>query len=51
MSNLIDLKDKFFIAGSKGMVERYKRNLIKNGYGNKMIGGEMVCPRRRIRFN
>ena len=36
MSNLINLKDKFFIAGSKGMVgSAIKRTLIKNGYGNK----------------
>ena len=29
MSNLIELKDKFFIAGSKGMVgSAIKRNLI-----------------------
>ena len=47
MSNLIDLKDKFFIAGSKGMVgSAIKRTLIKNGYGNKKIGGEILGPSR-----
>ena len=47
MSNLINLKDKFFIAGSKGMVgSAIKRTLIKNGYGNKKIGGEILGPSR-----
>ena len=47
MSNLIDLKEKFFIAGSKGMVgSAIKRTLIKNGYGNKKFGGEILGPSR-----
>ena len=48
MSNLINLEDKFFIAGSKGMVgSAIKRTLIKNGYGNKKIGGEILGPGRQ----
>tara|TARA_A100001035_G_C27764580_1_gene492962 strand:- start:238 stop:1221 length:984 start_codon:yes stop_codon:yes gene_type:complete len=47
MSNLIDLKEKFFIAGSKGMVgSAIKRTLIENGYGNNKIGGEILGPSR-----
>ncbi len=48
MSNLISLKDKFFIAGSNGMVgSAIKRSLIRHGYGNKNIGGEILGPGRK----
>ena len=48
MSNLINLKDKFFIAGSNGMVgSAIKRTLLKHGYGNKKIGGEILGPSRK----
>ena len=48
MNKLINLKDKFFIAGSRGMVgSSIKRALIKKGYGNKKIGGEILGPDRK----
>mgnify|MGYP001315530339 CR=1 FL=1 len=48
MGNLISLKDKFFIAGSNGMVgSAIKRILIRHGYGNKNIGGEILAPGRK----
>ena len=48
MSNLISLKDKFFIAGSNGMVgSAIKRLLLRHGYGNKNIGGEILGPGRK----
>ena len=47
MDNLINFSDKFFLAGSKGMVgSAIKKALIKKGYGNKLLGGEIFCPDR-----
>ena len=47
MDNLISFSDKFFLAGSKGMVgSAIKKALIKKGYGNKTLGGEIFCPDR-----
>ena len=47
MDNLISYSDKFFLAGSKGMVgSAIKKALIKKGYGNKTLGGEIFCPDR-----
>ena len=48
MSNLINLKEKIFIAGSNGMVgSSIRRTLIKYGYGNKKVGGEILGPSRK----
>ena len=43
------LKDeKIFIAGSTGMVgNSIKKLLIKRGYGNKDLGGYLLCPSRK----
>ena len=39
----INYKEKFFVAGSKGMVgSAVCRILKKNGYGNKEFGGENI---------
>ena len=46
-SNKINFQDKFFIAGSSGMVgSAVCRILKKNGYGNKKLGGEIFTPKR-----
>ena len=43
----IDNKEKFFIAGSSGMVgSAVCRILKKNGYGNKKLGGSILTPKR-----
>ena len=46
-SKKINFQDKFFIAGSSGMVgSAICRTLKKNGYGNKKLGGEIFTPKR-----
>ena len=43
----INFQDKFFIAGSSGMVgSAVCRILKKNGYGNKEFGGDIFTPKR-----
>ena len=43
----MNLDEKIFIAGANGMVgSAIKRILIKKGYGNPKLGGEIFCPRR-----
>ena len=40
--------EKFFIAGSNGMVGKaVVRNLIGSGYGKKINGGNILCPKRK----
>ena len=41
MKSLISKTDKIFVAGSSGMAGSDTRALIKNGYGNTSIGGEL----------
>tara|TARA_Y100000991_G_scaffold215643_1_gene207064 strand:+ start:11533 stop:12519 length:987 start_codon:yes stop_codon:yes gene_type:complete len=48
MNLLINKRDKIFIAGSQGMVgSSIKRGLIKSGYGQKSLGGELFGPTRK----
>ncbi len=43
----INSKEKFFVAGSSGMVgSAVCRILRKNGYGDKALGGEILTPKR-----
>ncbi len=43
----INYKEKFFVAGSKGMVgSAVCRILKKHGYGSKEFGGEILTPTR-----
>lgn len=43
----ISYQEKFFIAGSSGMVgSAVCRILKKNGYGDKALGGEILTPKR-----
>ena len=47
MNSLISKSDKIFVAGSAGMAgSAITRALIKNGYGNTSIGGELLTPLR-----
>ena len=47
MKSLISKTDKIFVAGSSGMAgSAIARALIKNGYGNTSIGGELLTPSR-----
>jgi len=49
MSKLINKSEKFFIAGSSGMVGKsIKRTLLKAGYGDKLYGGNIFTPSREI---
>ena len=42
------LSEKIFIAGGNGMVgSSIKRLLIKKGYGDKSLGGEILSPSRK----
>ena len=44
----MNLNEKIFIAGSTGMVgSSIKRLLIKEGYGNPQLGGQILCPNRK----
>ena len=44
---LISKDEKFFIAGATGMAgSSICRALIKNGYGNKDLGGSLLTPKR-----
>ena len=41
----MNLDEKIFLAGGNGMVgSAIKRILIKEGYGNPELGGEICCP-------
>ncbi len=43
----INFQDKFFIAGSTGMVGRAVFKVLKkNGYGNENLGGSIFTPKR-----
>ena len=43
----ITYKERFFLAGSSGMVgSSIYRALKKNGYGDKNLGGEILTPKR-----
>ena len=47
MSNEITYQEKFFIAGSSGMVgSSIIRKLKEKGYGDKDNGGEILAPKR-----
>ena len=47
MKKKISLKEKFFVAGSTGMVGgAVCRSLKKNGYGLVENGGEILAPKR-----
>ncbi len=47
MHKMISKQDRIYIAGSKGMAGRaIKNSLIKGGYGDKSIGGEIVTTNR-----
>ena len=47
MKKKISFKDKFFVAGSKGMVgSAICRALKQNGYGNNSSGGSLFIPSR-----
>ena len=47
MNTLINYQDKIFIAGSTGMVgSSIKKALLKKGYGNRALGGEILSPKR-----
>ena len=47
MKKLINLADKIFLAGHKGMVgSAIHRKLIKEGYGKKNKGGEILIRKR-----
>ena len=46
--NLINKSDKIYIAGDTGMVgSSIKKNLLKEGYGNKENGGELLLSKRK----
>lgn len=48
MKKLINLKDKIYIAGHKGMVgSAIQRTLLKNNYGNHEIGGSIITKNRK----
>ena len=48
MSNLINLNDRFFIAGGNGMAgSAIYRELINKGYGNSNNGGLILRPSRK----
>ena len=48
MSNLIDYKDRFFVAGSRGMAgSAICRALVAKGYGNQSKGGSLLTPLRQ----
>ncbi len=48
MNKKISSKDKFFIAGSTGMVgSAIFRALKKNGYGDLSLGGNILAPNRK----
>ncbi len=48
MKKKIFLNDKILIAGASGMAgSAIKRNLIKNGYGDKSSGGIIFTPSRK----
>ncbi len=45
---MMNPNEKIFIAGANGMVgSAIKRTLIKEGYGNKEHGGEILSPSRK----
>ena len=47
MKKEISYQDKFFVAGSSGMVgSAIIRKLKEKGYGNKDYGGEILAPKR-----
>ena len=49
MSKLISKSEKIFIAGSSGMVGRaLKKTLLNAGYGDKLNGGSILTPSRKI---
>ena len=48
MSEIISKRDKFFIAGSGGMVgSSIVRTLKKYNYGNEKLGGAILTPRKK----
>ncbi len=47
VKNLIDLSEKIFLAGAKGMAgSAINRALLANGYGQKKNGGKILNPSR-----
>ena len=47
IKNLIDLNEKIFLAGAKGMVgSAINRALLAHGYGQKKNGGKILNPSR-----
>ena len=47
MQNKISKQDRIYIAGSTGMAGKaIKNSLIKAGYGNQSIGGEIITIKR-----
>ena len=45
---LIDLNEKIFLAGAKGMAGRaINRALLAHGYGQKKNGGEILNPSKK----
>ena len=47
VKKLINLNEKIFLAGSKGMAgSAINRALLKHGYGQKENGGEILKPSR-----
>ena len=47
MKSLITKNDKIFVAGSSGMAgSAIRRALLRSGYGNPLMGGEMLTPSR-----
>ena len=48
MKKLISKSEKFFIAGSRGMVgQAIVKALRKSGYGKKEYGGILLTPSRK----
>ena len=48
MQKLVKLQNKIFIAGSRGMVgNAITKVLLRNGYGDKKNGGELLTPSRK----
>ncbi len=48
MHKKIDLTDKIFVAGSKGMVgNAICKALLSDGYGRKENGGSLLAPDRK----
>ena len=48
VKNLIDLNEKIFLAGAKGMAgSAINRALLRHGYGQKKNGGEILKPSRK----